>query len=73
MRKIVDRRYFLNGKVLSIWAVFILYLAVSLVFDYIWLKGIFFAVVMLMVYRGCESFFGVSEKIVLLLKRKRGR
>lgn len=73
MRKIVDRRYFLNGKVLSIWAVFILYLAVSLVFDYIWLKDIFFAVVMLMVYRGCESFFGVSEKIVLLLKRKRGR
>ncbi|MCI8376567.1 MAG: oligosaccharide flippase family protein [Lachnospiraceae bacterium] len=69
--KIVDKKYFLNKTILAIWAVFIVYLVVSLIFDNIWVKGILFLAMMFMVYWGCEIFFGISGKVLAVLTRKK--
>jgi O-antigen/teichoic acid export membrane protein len=70
-KNIVDRKYFFNKRILAIWAVFILYLLVSLIVDHIFIKGLFFLIMMFTVYWGCETFFRISEKLQVVLNKTR--
>ena len=71
--RIVDKKYFFNMRILTIWLVYIMYLVASLFLDNIWIKCIFFGIMMFMVYWGCETFFGISKKIYYVIKRKKDK
>ncbi len=70
-RKVVNRKYFFNTRILTIWAVFVMYLFVALLFDSIWIKGIFLIVMISVIYWGFERFFNISNRIMLVLKKNK--
>ena len=70
-RKIVDKKYFLNSKIMILWLVYGTYLVVSLFVDNIIVKLVLFVITMFVAYRGCDYFFNVTAIIKNLLQKKK--